>query len=110
MSWKDKAKQHFLDCQPVEGCGLLAKKDNKEIFWPCKNLAKDFNEETTFAIDPFDYAACEDSGAEILAVIHSHVEGSSEPSEADVENCAIYMLDWYIYSIKDNNWHYMEAK
>lgn len=110
MNWKKDAQKYFIECKPAEGCGFLAEKNGDEFFYPCKNLASYLEDEITFAIDPLDYAACEDSGAEILAVIHSHVEGSSEPSEADVENCAIYMLDWYIYSIKDNNWHYMEAK
>ncbi len=109
MTWKEDAKKHFIDCKPSEGCGFLAEKEGDEFFYPCKNIVSHLDDEITFAIDPLDYAACEDSGAEILAVIHSHVEGSADPSEADIKNCKLYMTDWYIYSIQDNNWHYEET-
>ena len=110
MIWKEDAKKHLQECKPAEGCGLLAKKDGVEFFWPCKNIASGLEYEITFALNPVDYAACEDSGAEVLAVLHSHVEGSAEPSEADKKNCKAYMMDWYIYSVQDNNWHYMETE
>ena len=110
MNWKEKAKNHFINCQPAEGCGLLAKKDGIEFFWPCKNIASEMEDEITFALNPVDYAACEDNGAEVLAVIHSHVIGSSDPSEADKDNCRIFMLDWYIYSIQDDSWYFMETE
>jgi len=110
MNWKEKAKNHFINCQPAEGCGLLAKKDGVEFFMPCKNIASEMEDEITFALNPVDYAACEDNGAEILAVIHSHVMGSSDPSEADKDNCRIFMLDWYIYSIQDDSWYFMETE
>tara|TARA_Y100001972_G_scaffold107090_1_gene135942 strand:- start:304 stop:639 length:336 start_codon:yes stop_codon:yes gene_type:complete len=110
MNWKEKAKNHFINCQPAEGCGLLAKKDGIEFFWPCKNIASEMEDEITFALNPVDYAACEDNGAEVLAVIHSHVMGSSDPSETDKDNCRIFMLDWYIYSIQDDSWYFMETE
>ena len=109
MNWKEEAKKHFIKCKPAEGCGLLAKKDGNKFFYPCKNIASHIQDDITFAIDPLEYAACEDSGADILAVIHSHVEGNAEPSEADINNCKLYMLDWYIYSIQDDNWCFLET-
>ena len=109
MNWKEEAKRHFLKCKPAEGCGLLVERDGNEFFFPCKNIVSHVQDDITFAIDPLDFAACEDSGADILAVIHSHVEGSAEPSEADINNCKLYMMDWYIYSIQDDNWHFMET-
>ena len=110
MNWKKEAKKHFLKCKPAEGCGLLAERGGNEFFYPCKNIASHVQDNITFAIDPLDFAACEDSGADILAVIHSHVEGSAEPSEADINNCKLYMMDWYIYSIQDDNWHFKETE
>ena len=109
MTWKEDAKKHFLNCQPAEGCGFLLERGGNEFFYPCKNIASHIQDDITFAINPLDFAACEDSGADILAVIHSHVEGSAEPSEADLNNCKLYMMDWYIYSIQDDNWHFMET-
>tara|TARA_R100000988_G_C3998666_1_gene167461 strand:- start:1437 stop:1772 length:336 start_codon:yes stop_codon:yes gene_type:complete len=109
MNWKEEAKKHFLNCSPAEGCGFLIEKKGDEFFYPCKNIASHVDEEITFAINPLDYAACEDSGADILAVIHSHVEGSADPSEADKKNCKVYLLDWYIYSIQDDKWHFEET-
>ena len=110
MNWKEEAKKHFIKSKPAEGCGLLAQKDGVDFFWPCKNIASDLQDDITFAIDPLDFAACEDSGAEVLAVLHSHVEGSADPSDADKSNCKIFMLDWYIYSIQEDNWHYMRTE
>ena len=109
MNWKKDAIKHFINCQPAEGCGFLVEKGGDEFFYPCKNIASHVDEEITFAIAPLDFAACEDSGADILAIIHSHVEGSAEPSEADINNCKLYMIDWYIYSIKEDNWHFDET-
>ena len=109
MMWKQEAKKHFQECKPAEGCGLLVERGGNEFFFPCKNIASHIQDNITFAINPLDFAACEDSGADILAVIHSHVEGSAEPSEADINNCKLYMMDWYIYSIQDDNWHFMET-
>jgi|TARA_Y100000052_G_scaffold15529_1_gene15213 proteasome lid subunit RPN8/RPN11 len=109
MNWKEEAKKHFIKCSPSEGCGLLVERGGNEFFFPCKNIASHIQDDITFAINPLDFAACEDSGADILAVIHSHVEGSAEPSEADLNNCKLYMMDWYIYSIQDDNWHFMET-
>ena len=110
MNWKEEAKKHFIKCKPAEGCGLLAQKDGVDFFWPCENIASQLEDEITFALNPNDYAACEDSGAEVLAVLHSHVEGSADPSDADKSNCKIFMLDWYIYSIQDDNWHYLRTE
>ena len=109
MNWIEEAKKHFLMCKPAEGCGLLVERGGNEFFFPCKNIVSHVQDDITFAINPLDFAACEDSGADILAVIHSHVEGSAEPSEADINNCKLYMMDWYIYSIQDDNWHFMET-
>ena len=109
MTWKEDAKKHFIECMPAEGCGFLVERGGNEFFYPCKNIASHIEEEVTFAIDPLDYAACEDSGADILAIIHSHVEGNADPSEADIKNCKLYMTDWYIYSIQDDNWCFLEA-
>ena len=110
MNWKEEAKKHFIKSKPAEGCGLLAQKDGVDFFWPCKNIASDLQDDITFAIAPLDFAACEDSGAEVLAVLHSHVEGSADPSDADKSNCKIFMVDWYIYSIQEDNWHYMRTE
>ena len=110
MNWKKDATKYLEKCFPNEGCGLLVERGGNEFFWPCKNIAANLEEEITFAINPLDFAACEDSGAEILAVIHSHTQGSADPSEADIHNCKVYMLDWYIYSIKDKNWFFMETE
>ena len=66
MIWKEDAKKHLQECKPAEGCGLLAEKDGVEFFWPCKNIASGLENEITFALNPVDYAACEDS----LSLIH----------------------------------------
>ena len=109
MNWREEAEKHFQQSAPNEGCGLLCERNGDEFFWPCKNIASQKDEDVSFTLDPKDFAACEDSGADILAVLHSHVDGSSEPSEADLKNFNVFGYDWYIYSVRDDNWHFLEA-
>ena len=110
MTWKNRAKKHFINCNPLEGCGLLVQKNNEITFWPCKNIAPSDNKDVSFAINPMDFANCEDSGGNIIGVAHSHPKGTSEPSDADIKNCKISSLDWYIYSISNDDWHYIDSK
>ena len=81
MTWKAKALVHAKEQDPKEACGLLTVINGEEKFWPCKNIAEGQHE--FFALDPEDWADCEDQGGEILGVIHSHPKGSANASEAD---------------------------
>jgi len=103
MTWKTDAVTYAEKEAPKEACGLLAVIKGQEKFWPCKNIAEGQHE--FFALDPEDWADCEDQGGEILGVIHSHPEGSSEPSEADKASCENIGYPYFIYSVNHKSWN-----
>tara|TARA_R100000773_G_C4219360_1_gene117940 strand:- start:937 stop:1932 length:996 start_codon:yes stop_codon:yes gene_type:complete len=103
MSWKSQAENYAKAQAPKESCGIYALINGEEKFWPCKNIAED--QEKFFALDPDDWAACEDQGAEILGVFHSHPKGSSKFSKADIISCKYIGYPYYVYSIQENSWN-----
>ena len=102
MNWKKQAEKYAREQSPKESCGLLAVFDGVEKFWPCKNIAKD--EYKFFAIDPEDWANCEDQGGKILGVFHSHPDGPSQLSEADTISCEKIGYPYFVYSVSLNDW------
>ena len=103
MNWKNDFIKYAEVEAPNEACGLVAIVEGKEIFWPCKNIAEDQFE--FFALDPEDWAECEDRGGEILGVVHSHPTGSSEPSDGDKASSEYVGYPYYIYSVEHKSWN-----
>lgn len=97
---KSLFEEHARRCFPAEACGLLLVASGKEEFFPCRNIAKGQND---FIMSPEDYAAAEDSG-DILAVLHSHPNSGSSPSQADLVGCEGSGLPWFIFSIPGATW------
>lgn len=79
---------------PRECCGLIVRQGGVEQYVPCRNLAA-FKHH--FVLDPVDYARAEDDG-EVVAIVHSHVAGGVEPSQADRLCCDRSGLPWLIVS------------
>lgn len=103
MDWKLEAEIYAKAQAPKESCGIYTLINGQEKFWPCKNIADD--QENFFALDPEDWAACEDQGGEILGVFHSHPEGTSKLSKTDEISCEHIGYPYYIYSIKEKTWN-----
>ena len=103
MTWKTEAEIYAKAQAPKESCGIYTLINGQEKFWPCKNIAED--QEHFFALDPEDWAACEDQGGEILGVFHSHPQGSSEFSKADLISCEHIGYPYFVYSIEENTWN-----
>jgi|TARA_R100000149_G_C5880495_1_gene145576 proteasome lid subunit RPN8/RPN11 len=93
--WKAKAFKHAKEQQPSECCGLLAKNKGKKEYWPCKNIANQYEAES-FVIDPNDWALCEDSVDEIIGIVHSHPDFDMNFSEADIASCNHLELRFYL--------------
>jgi proteasome lid subunit RPN8/RPN11 len=93
----EHAKKEF----PRECCGLLLNISGYEVYFPCKNIAKN---QIDFILDPADYARAEDAG-EVIAVVHSHCNISPKPSQADLVSCERSKLPWHIVSIPNETWH-----
>lgn len=101
---KDECIEHAKKDSPREACGLILIKKGRQMYWPCKNLAKGTD---NFAIDPYDYAEAEEVG-DIIAVFHSHPNMSCKPSEADLVACESSGLPWFIVGLPSEQWHYFE--
>ncbi|MDX2074709.1 MAG: C40 family peptidase [Alphaproteobacteria bacterium] len=96
QSIADHAAQEF----PRECCGLLINDGGKEIYWPCRNMAVKTD---NFQLHPQDYLAGEKRG-QIMAIIHSHPNGSPEPSQADKVACERTGLPWHIIAYPTLQW------
>ena len=96
---KDKEiVKDLLKVYPEEGCGILLNKRGTLVWKPCKNVAED--KEKDFQIDADSYIAAHLEG-DIHAIVHSHVNCSSEPSEADKKASNFLKIPYIIYSIPD---------
>lgn len=100
----DNIKREFLEFakleQPKEACALVIVQKGKLRLIKCKNLASDNNH---FRLHSEDWIKAEESG-EIVALIHSHPDVSSNPSEADKISCESTGIPWLIVSLLDNSW------
>ncbi|PHY87580.1 peptidase P60 (plasmid) [Serratia marcescens] len=80
---------------PRECCGLVVQNGRRQRYIPCRNLAPEPNEQ--FSLSPEDYAAAEDVGT-IIAVVHSHPDATTQPSQLDIAQCDLSQLPWIIAS------------
>jgi len=105
MNWKEEALQHAKQQAPYEACGLLIVFEGKEKYCPCTNLAEETIDQ--FIIDPDDWVKYEDQG-EVLAIVHSHPQDTNSPSQADLASCEYFDYPFYIVSLLDDSWNYLE--
>lgn len=93
MTLTNKLKEAIIDHAareyPKESCGLVV---NKEYI-PCRNIAEDPT--SFFIINPIDFVKAESKG-DIEAYVHSHPNGSAEPSEPDLVNMTRNGKAWII--------------
>ena len=99
--WKQDAIEHAKQCDPNESCGIVAFKNNKEKYYPCKNISNEFQAES-FVIDPLDYADVEDEVDEVVGIVHSHPQDILEFSEGDKYSCKAIDLTFYLVSPKSD--------
>lgn len=81
--------QHATTCYPKECCGVIT----NGVYHPCDNIA--FDPYNHFEIDPVAYL---DFG-EIEAIVHSHPNGTGEPSEMDKIQMGLHGVDWLICGV-----------
>ena len=94
---QDAAFQHCLACYPAEGVGLVVRDGDSEAFVPCVNAAADPLAE--FEIAGQEYADIEDAHEEVLALVHSHPDAGTDPSDADRLACEASGMPWAIVSV-----------
>lgn len=90
--------EHLLNEYPKEGCGIILNRRGRKEWVPCTNVSDD--PENSFEIDSREYLKASLQG-DIYAIVHSHPDGSSEPSEHDRRACNFLGLPYYIFSLPD---------
>ena len=98
-TWQEQALHHAKTSLPDESCGLVIDIDNKQQYYPCKNIA--IEGVNSFTIDPEDWAKAEETGT-VLYICHSHPNGDLSASEEDIKNCNFLGLSWFIFNPIDD--------
>ncbi|CDH02123.1 C40 family peptidase [Xenorhabdus bovienii] len=80
---------------PKECCGLVIQHGRKQQYIRCRNTAPSPTEQ--FSMHPADYAEAEDSGT-IVAIVHSHPDATTQPSQLDIAQCDLSQVPWVIVS------------
>tara|TARA_B100000131_G_scaffold84237_1_gene81246 strand:+ start:6235 stop:6933 length:699 start_codon:yes stop_codon:yes gene_type:complete len=90
----EEIREHFKNEYPREGCGILTVVKGKQKWIPCTNIAEENNH---FIIDTKEYLKIART-SDIIGIVHSHPDESSEPSELDINNCNALGKKYYIFS------------
>lgn len=94
MNAENRALQHAADCGVFfESCGLVVETENGQIYHPCQNIAE--NPAINFEIDPDDWIDASELG-EVVAVVHSHPEGTPYLTESDRTSQRRTGLPWWV--------------
>ncbi len=93
----EEIEKHFESCYPKEGCGVLVAIKGRKEWVPCDNVSED---ENSFVIDSKQYIAASRRG-DIVGIVHSHPDGSSDASETDTKYCNAMGIPYYIFSYPD---------
>lgn len=96
---------HANECYPRECCGLLLKTKHGKQYYPCENIAQDNKQ---FEINPKDYIMAEMHG-EVIAIVHSHPDGSTKPSVPDRVQMNLGNIPWVITNGTDIDIHKPDA-
>ena len=99
------ARRYAEEAAPAEACGLVVVQGGSHSgdYWPSRNLSPDPDR---FAIHPEDWATAEDMGR-IAAVVHSHPDGTTKPSPADVQACDLSGVPWVILG-EGSSWNVLQ--
>ena len=79
---KEQIFSHLNREYPREGCGVIVLENEKHKWYPVTNIAKSDDD---FIFDPIEYMKI-NLKSKPLAIVHSHPDSSSEPSEVDRKN------------------------
>lgn len=87
-SLKNAITEHAWADYPNECCGLIIDGE----YQPCVNISPD--PANSFEIDPTQLI-----DVDIQAIVHSHPNGSAEPSEIDKVQMGLHGVDWVIVGL-----------
>ena len=99
--------KYFKSQAPYEACGILASDKNNNsinIFYPIPNVSS--HPKKHFEFDPQVYINTlyhlDERNLHLIGVIHSHPSTSAFPSKVDIKNWFYPNLNYWIYSIPNN--------
>lgn len=78
-----------------EICGVAVNIEGKPRFIKCRNIHQDND---NFTIHPIDYNICTKQN-DVLFVVHTHLDGNPNPSEADMKNLNLGKYPWLIVDV-----------
>lgn len=91
---------HIENEYPKEACGLIVDNKGKQKWIPCRNVAEEPEEEFVIGSVEFIKAQIE---SKILKIVHSHPNGTCEPSEHDRKACNFIKIPYMIISWPDGD-------
>jgi len=93
---ENSIRAHAEKMYPQECCGFIIILNGREIYFECVNEADDPTSD--FYISGEQFARAEELG-EMVAVVHSHPNTTSVPSQCDLTMCEALGLEWHIVSV-----------
>jgi proteasome lid subunit RPN8/RPN11 len=99
-------QDHFEKEYPREACGVIAVVKGQKKWYPCRNVAET---DDNFVMSSEDYMKINRT-ADIIAIVHSHPDGSNEPSLNDINNCDAMGIPYHIFSYPGMDLHTLEPK
>jgi len=94
----DEIQEHFAKEYPKEGCGIIGIVEGKKQWFPCKNIATNNQD---FIMCSKDYLNVIKK-ADILGIVHNHINTSNKPSESDINGCNSTGIPYYIFDSEMN--------
>jgi proteasome lid subunit RPN8/RPN11 len=91
---------HAAATAPIECCGVIA----GGRYWPLANLATDHD---SFVMDMRGYIAVARDQT-VTAIVHSHVNTTPDPSDADRAMCERLGMPWLIVAWPSGQWQVIE--
>ncbi len=98
--------EHVIACYPEEACGLAA--GNNAFVSEIIPVTNQIHSQSRFFMDPQELLTAllqiEKKGLSLLAIFHSHPDGSLAPSQLDLESFSYPGVLYLIWSIADGAW------
>ena len=99
-------RSHFEDAYPREACGVVGIVKGKKRWFPCRNVAEGCEDFVMCSEDWFRIR----QQADVLAIVHSHPDASSEASENDINNCNALQVPYWIFSYPEMDLNKVEPE
>lgn len=102
----DEIEAHFKKEYPREGCGIIGIVKGKKKWFPCSNIAE---EDLDFLIPHTEYIEIK-KRADVVGIVHNHINQSNEPSDSDTNNCNALGIPYYIFSYPEMDLNIVQPK